>query len=154
MIKKILCLLIMVVLTVSFTITDSNVQASRVKKDGYYYTIAQKKTPKSIIRVNYGKLYLKKVSYKGNKIVDYGNFDYKKNLNNEKWKRLKPKKRVFRIASNCKCYNYSEKMSKRKFLKELKDMSKALDSCIGLIIYVKKGKVIEMKYEQPVKHKY
>ncbi len=152
--KKILCLLIIMTVITSFAIPASNVQAERVKKAGYYYTLAQQKTPKAIIRINYGKLYLKKIRIKGNKIVDYGNFDYKKTLNKRKWKRLKPKKRVFRLANNCKYYNYSDKMSKREFLKDLKGLSKALDSCVSLIIRVKKGKVVEMKYDQPVKHRY
>lgn len=122
-------------------------QAETVKKSGNYYTIVQVNEP------SYGGAYIKKVKVKGNKITTYGSFFTGKEALDGRGKKMKIKKRTFKLSKKCKFidgYNVpggEKKISKKNALKKLKEKI-YVDSPTCCVFKVKKGKVVKIMFGQ------
>lgn len=142
--RYIVCL----ILVASLAIGGTKLSAKTIRKSGCYHTAAVKNWKNS--EYNLGPV-LKKVKFKGNKVITYGSYNYRKKTNNYSGqKKLKKKKRTFKIASNCV---YREgawtpggehSVTKKHFKNELKKYMKWNTPCADFEIVVKKGKVVKM----------
>lgn len=143
--RMILVIVLVLLLTL---ISDKAVSAKTVRKDGYYYTMAQK----AVNGVYGSDLYIKKVKIKGNKITTYGNFTYGKN----EWggKKIKTQKRTFIVSGKCSYWDDwgvpdgKKRIKKKRFIKTLKSCSSFADTGECFIIQVKNGKVRKMMLGQ------
>lgn len=148
--RKVIFRIIILVLLMFSVVQFSNMSANAktVRKDGYYYTVIQKKST-----IIYGSdLYIKKVKIKGNRITTYGSYSYGK----QEWggKTISPKKRTFKISANCTFWDDwgvptgMSRMNKKNLYQFLKRVSLLNDTGQCLIMKVKHGKVVKMMLGQ------
>ena len=148
--KKMIILVLSIVLVLSvFTISDNTVSAKTVKKKGVYTTATVKN---SSSMMGYSRPLIKKIKVSGNKITTYGSFYYGKN-NTAVAKKIKRKKRTFKIAKTCKYVLGAaparvQRVSKKSLISRVKRNIKSNIDCENLELTVKNGKVIKMRVLQ------
>ena len=145
---KKMCIIICLVMSLSLLPVFSNItEAKTVKKSGWYETAAVKKNYSG-----YSMGVLKKFKLRGRKLITYGGFAYSNNSG--AYKRLKAKKRVFKLSSKCKYIftafpsKYNKRVSKKKLFKRVRKSMKRRTTSEGIYIRVKNGKVTRIDYGQ------
>lgn len=146
MLKRFVCLLMVCVMM----IPKAELQAKTVKKDGSYYTWAR---TSGVDEYNLGLDYhLKKAIFKGNKVTTYGNFVLQKKLSvsPDDGKKIKAKKRTFKIAKSCTYWDGFgvpddlTKLTKKQFIKRLQGSLGYEETATCFVVQVKHGKVVKM----------
>ena len=119
--KKILSVLLIIALLFSvLNINSYNVNAASKSKKAYYVSILNGKKPNKIA---VGNIYSIKIS--GNNLIIYGTLAKAKSRTsflNHKYTKLSYKKRVYKIAPNCKFYlaggsDPARKVKKKEFMR-------------------------------------
>lgn len=127
----------------------AELQAKTVKKDGCYYTWARMVgTDEYDLGLD---LHLKEGVFWGKKVTTYGNFTCQKKLSvSGKGKKLKVKKRTFKVSKSCTYWDGfgvpddKERLTRNQFIKRLQGAFGYEETATCFVIQVKKGKVVKM----------